>query len=71
MRPQHFTEALLIRPIDTEKYQYFQSTIVQEEMELDKKNKKIERWQLRGYYLLDEYHKKRVRRSGYQTKILV
>lgn len=57
MRPQHFTEALLVRPIDLANYVYLQSTITQEEMELDKKNKKIVRWQLRGYYLLDEFRR--------------
>lgn len=58
LRPQHFTEALLIRPVDLENYSYLHSTITQEEIELDNKNKNIIRWELRGYYLLDEFRKK-------------
>lgn len=58
LRPQHFTDALLIRPIDTGNFQYLQSTITQEEIELDsEKKKKVIRWELRGYYMLDEYRK--------------
>ncbi len=57
LRPQHFTDAILMRPVDLQNYFYLRSTIVQEEMELDKENKKIIRWQLRGYYLFDEFTK--------------
>lgn len=57
LRPQHFTDALLVRPIDSEANFYVQSTIMQEEVELDKKNKKLKSWFLRGYYLLDEHQK--------------
>ncbi len=57
LRPQHFTDAILMRPIDTANFMYLQSTIMQEEMQLDDKNKNIVRWQLRGYYLLDEFRK--------------
>ncbi len=58
MRPQHFTEALLVRPIDTENYSYLQSTINQEEFDpvLLRKKSPIG-WVLRGYYLLDELKK--------------
>jgi hypothetical protein len=56
MRPQHFTEALLVRPTDT-KNVYVQSTIFQiEEDETQKKNSPL-RKVLRGYYLLDEMQK--------------
>lgn len=58
LRPQHFTEALLIRPVNLENFLYLKSTITQEEIEMDKKNKNIVRWELRGYYLLDEFRKK-------------
>lgn len=51
LRPQHFTDAILIQPIETTKT-YLQSTIYQiEEDEVQKK--KV----IRGYYLLDEYAK--------------
>lgn len=58
LRPQHFTEALLVRPIDTEKYSYLQSTINQEEFDpvLLRKKSPVG-WVLRGYYLLDELKK--------------
>lgn len=57
LRPQHFTDAMLVRPIDTNKFTYVQSTITQEEVGLDEKKKRPESWVLRGYYLLDEYAK--------------
>ena len=51
LRPQHFTDAILIRPTDSQNT-YLQSTIYQiEEDEVQKK--KV----MRGYYLLDEYSK--------------
>ncbi len=58
LRPQHFTEALLVRPIDRENYSYLQSTINQEEVDfaLVKKKSPVG-WVLRGYYLLDEFRK--------------
>ena len=55
LRPQHFTDAMLMRPVDPANFLYLQSTIMQEEIGLDDKNKKIVRWHLRGYYLLDEF----------------
>ena len=57
LRPQHFTDAMLMRPIDTQKYSYAQSTILQEEFDIKAKKKAPTRWVLRGYYLLDEYVK--------------
>ena len=58
LRPQHFTEALLVRPIDKENYSYLQSTINQEEFDpvLLRKKSPVG-WVLRGYYLLDEFEK--------------
>lgn len=56
LRPQHFTDAMLVRPTDTEKL-YTQSTIfqIEEDESVDKKSplRKV----MRGYYLLDEFAK--------------
>jgi len=56
MRPQHFTDAMLVRPTDASKV-YTQSTIFQTEEDetLDKRSplRKV----MRGYYLLDEFGK--------------
>lgn len=57
MRPQHFTDAMLVRPVDREHFVYVQSTITQEEIVLTEKKKRPESWVLRGYYLFDEYGK--------------
>ena len=58
LRPQHFTDAVLVRPIDKEKYTYLKSTIVQEEIDFSLYKKKSPLgWVLRGYYLLDEFGK--------------
>jgi len=56
LRPQHFTDAMLVRPIDPQNYSYVTTTILQEEvdMELLKKKSPVA-WVLRGYYLLDEF----------------
>ena len=54
LRPQHFTDALLVRPIDKDNYSYLTSTINQEEFDLSADRKSPLRWNLRGYYLLDE-----------------
>lgn len=58
LRPQHFTDALLVRPTDSAAYSYLVSTILQEEtdFELLKKKSPLARV-LRGYYLLDELKK--------------
>jgi hypothetical protein len=57
LRPQHFTDAMLVRPVDTEKFSYSQSTILQEEEDVLKPKKSPLRKVLRGYYLLDELRK--------------
>jgi hypothetical protein len=58
MRPQHFTEALLVRPIDTNQYAYLTSSFVQEEVDFKLYKKKDPLgWVLRTYYLLDEFEK--------------
>jgi hypothetical protein len=57
LRPQHFTEAMLVRPVDKENYAYLTSTIFQEELEVDTQKRKVNKWFLRGYYLLDELKK--------------
>ncbi len=57
LRPQHFTDAMLVRPIDTESYSYLTSTIFQEEFDFNAPKKSPLKWILRGYYLLDELRK--------------
>ncbi len=57
LRPQHFTEAVLVRPIDTENFLYLTTTITQEEYDVAAKKKSPLKWVLRGYYLLDEIRK--------------
>jgi hypothetical protein len=58
IRPQHFTEAVLVRPVDKSSYTYVQSTILQEEVDFEQMKKKSPLgWVLRGYYLIDEFRK--------------
>jgi hypothetical protein len=58
LRPQHFTDAMLVRPIDTENYAYLTSTTLQEEVDFELLKKKSPlAWVLHGYYLLDEMKK--------------
>lgn len=57
LRPQHFTDAMLIRPVDAANNVYAQSTILQEESNSDVAKKSPLQKVLRGYYLLDEIHK--------------
>lgn len=57
LRPQHFTDAMLVRPVDAENYSYVTSTITQEEFDNTLPKKSPLRWVLRGYYLLDELKK--------------
>jgi len=57
LRPQHFTDAMLMRPIDTANFSYSQSTIQQQEESLDMPKKSPLRNVFRGYYLLDELRK--------------
>ncbi len=54
LRPQHFTDAMLMRPVDTANYSYSQSTIQQQETNPDAPKKSPLRNVFRGYYLLDE-----------------
>jgi len=57
LRPQHFTDAMLMRPIDVANFSYSQSTIQQHEESLDLPKKSPLRNVFRGYYLLDELRK--------------
>jgi len=57
LRPQHFTDAMLVRPIDAANFSYVQSTIFQEEFNADVKQKSPLARVLRGYYILDELRK--------------
>jgi hypothetical protein len=57
LRPQHFTDAMLMRPVDTDANVYVESTILQEETTPDVAKKSPLANVLRGYYLLDELHK--------------
>jgi hypothetical protein len=54
LRPQHFTDAMLVRPTD-EKLVYAQSTTYQIEEDATQKKKSPLRVVNRGYYLLDEF----------------
>lgn len=56
LRPQHFTDALLVRPIDTT-YSYVVTTIFQKEEDETQNQKSRLRKVMRGYYLLDEFAK--------------
>ncbi len=57
LRPQHFTDAMLMRPVDAANFLYAQSTITQQEEDFDVGKKSPLRTVLRGYYLLDELRK--------------
>ena len=56
LRPQHFTDAMLVRPT-SDNYVYAQSSIFQIEDDLTVNNKSPVRKVMRGYYLLDEFTK--------------
>ncbi len=56
LRPQHFTDAMLVRPTDVE-HTYTQSTIFQIEEDVTQPKKSPLRRVARGYYLLDEFAK--------------
>lgn len=56
LRPQHLTNALLVRRADREKYSYAQSAILLEE-DAAGAEKSQPKKVLRGYYLLDEFQK--------------
>lgn len=57
LRPQHFTDAMLVRPTDSSKYSYVKSSILQEEFDINASKKSPTRWVLRNYYLIDEFQK--------------
>src|SRR5688572_6744016 len=54
LRPQHFTDAMLVRPVD-DKHLYAHSTTYQIEDDETQKKKSPLRTVNRGYYLLDEF----------------
>ena len=56
LRPQHFTDAMLVRPTD-ENHVYTQSTIFQIEEDATQAKKSPLRSVTRGYYLLDEFRR--------------
>jgi hypothetical protein len=56
LRPQHFTDAMLVRPTDPE-HLYTQSPIFQMEEDATVSKKSPVRSVTRGYYLLDEFAK--------------
>ncbi len=56
LRPQHFTDAMLVRPTD-DAHLYTQSTIFQIEEDESQPKKSPLRRVTRGYYLLDEFAK--------------
>jgi hypothetical protein len=56
LRPQHFTDAMLVRPTDAQ-HLYTHSTIYQTETDETTDKKSAVRTVMRGYYLLDEYVK--------------
>jgi hypothetical protein len=56
LRPQHFTDAMLVRPTDSSAI-YTQSSIFQLEEDETVASKSPTRKVMRGYYLLDEYNR--------------
>ncbi len=56
LRPQHFTDAMLVRPTDAE-HAYSMSSIFQVEEDTAQTKKSPVRSVTRGYYLLDEFAK--------------
>jgi hypothetical protein len=54
LRPQHFTDAMLVRPTD-DRHLYTHSTIYQIEEDASQRTKSPIRRVNRGYYLLDEF----------------
>jgi len=57
IRPHHFTDAMLVKPVDPTKYLYTKSTLIREEVDFKQKKKSPLYWVLRGYYLIDELEK--------------
>jgi hypothetical protein len=56
LRPQHFTEALLVRPTD-QNHLYVQSENFQDEVDTSTRKKSPTARVVRGYYILDEFGK--------------
>jgi len=56
LRPQHFTEALLVRPTNQD-YLYVQSEMFQDEVDTSTRKKSPTARVIRGYYILDELAK--------------
>lgn len=56
LRPQHFTDAMLVRPVD-DTHIYTQSTIFMDEVDVTADKKSPLRTVTRGYYMLDEFGK--------------
>ncbi len=56
LRPQHFTDAMLVQPIDQTNV-YTMSTIFQQEEDMTVDTRSPVRHVTRGYYLLDEFSK--------------
>jgi hypothetical protein len=56
LRPQHFTEALLVRPTD-QNLLYVQSEMFQDEVDTSTRKKSPTARVIRGYYILDELAK--------------
>lgn len=56
LRPQHFTDAMLVRPT-SEEHLYTQSTIFENEEDASLDKKSPVRRVVRGYYMLDEFVK--------------
>lgn len=56
LRPQHFTDAMLVRPTE-QKFVYAHSTTYQIEEDITQKKKSPLRVVNRGYYLLDEFER--------------
>jgi hypothetical protein len=57
LRPQHFTDAMLMRPVDTANFLYVQSATMQEEFITETGKKTPSSRVLRSYYFLDELRK--------------
>lgn len=57
LRPQHFTDAMLMRRVDTANFSYVQSATLQEEFITETGKKTPSSRVLRSYYFLDELRK--------------
>lgn len=56
LRPQHFTDAMLVRPVDASRV-YTHSSVFEVEDDVTVNSKSPVRKVVRGYYLLDEFEK--------------